>query len=482
MKKKLIWSTISILLIAGFCLAGAFLYHFYSLLSFSDQLFQIKHNHFAHLEFHTDKWNYESGDTLKIYASSTSLDSVFVSLYNLYEEDTLLKERPFKGDFQPVSKNVSLTGTNWQAVLQHLIPMNATTGWYIITLKNRDFVRHASIFVVPPVDQVQKKTAILLSSNTWNAYNHWGGKSLYTRNYSHTVSFNRPQPLSNPFIENTYAHDQWYYQAANKDKYLTDLLDSVGTNFDVYAEDELHRSPEKLKQYKTLISSTHSEYWSAQMMENLNNCLDHGASWLCFSGNTAGYQIKLDLEKRTEYVDKHTDEWESLDPEAVQRPFGTFYSLIYGFQTYAPYKIVNDSSWVWEGLDIAEGQLFGEKSDVYDYTFMIDGWLENLWNLTKKGDWGAASGMEIDLVGKHTPDNWVYLAKGLNSSNHGDGTVVVSSDLRDDQEVFGADLGYYEHEGGGIVFHASSIAFNGAIPYDSIIRQMIVNLVRRTNN
>ncbi|MEO1588714.1 MAG: hypothetical protein AAFS00_15600, partial [Bacteroidota bacterium] len=44
----------------------------------------------------------------------------------------------------------------------------------------------------------------------------------------------------------------------------------------------------------------------------------------------------------------------------------------------------------------------------------------------------------------------------------------------------GADLGYYIHPGGGLVFSVGSMAFTGAIPHDPPIQKIIENVLRKT--
>jgi len=43
----------------------------------------------------------------------------------------------------------------------------------------------------------------------------------------------------------------------------------------------------------------------------------------------------------------------------------------------------------------------------------------------------------------------------------------------------GPNLGYYLHPGGGIVFSVGSMAFTGALPYDPVLRQVVLNAIQR---
>lgn len=462
--------------IPAFCL---FAYHFYFLFPNSHQLFQIRHQCFSHLEFHTDSWSYDEGASIGISLSSSKEDSVFLSFYSPLSPDQLLFADTFEADFQPVPERPAVTGTDWQINYDLSLPSHIQSGWYIIQLSNQGFTQRSSVFIRPPVDAVRKSVAILFSTNTWNAYNHWGGQSFYSRNRASTISFQRPQLLADPFIENTYPNHQFYFQGANQDLHLARLLDSAGIAFDAYSMDDLEQEDSRLSQYSKLIFSTHTEYWSWNMMHQLNRCLDSGVSALFLAGNVAAYITSFDPSTRR--ISMHPTRaregfWQISDTAGI-RPFGTEYSY-FGFQTYSPFEVLNDSSWVWEGIEVSQGDLLGEVSEAYDYTPNQDfGW-DVLIGLSKKGNYGAASGLEIDKIYEGTPDNWVTLASGLNSlrpPGHGE---VYPDGRRQWNSGEGADMGYYVHSGGGIVFHASSMAFVGALPHDARLRQLVLNLVR----
>ncbi|MEL6250737.1 MAG: N,N-dimethylformamidase beta subunit family domain-containing protein [Bacteroidota bacterium] len=458
--------------IIGFSIA----YHFYYLFPNSHSLFQIRHNHFQHLEFYTDKWNYEAGEKISIFASAAGEKKAQLFCFNPTGNDTLLSKEVIL-PFQELAGRVSIAGTGWEKNLEVPIPSEVSTGWYLIQLRNSRFRRTTSVFISPKPEQVKKSVALLLSTNTWNAYNHWGGQSLYSANYTPEVSFLRPQLLADPFIENTYPNQQLYYQAANIDLPLAMLLDSVGIEFDVYAIEELHRSAEKLIQYESIVLSTHPEYWSEEMLVNLNICLDSGSNLINLGGNTAAWYSELDIGERKLKVHKGADAyWRENDSKGL-RPFG-LQETAWGFHSFGPYEVLEDTSFVWENTGLKKGDLFGEISETYDYAYAYEGKWELLLSLFRKGRKGAAAGMEIDKLYPGTPTNWITLARGWNQQKDGAGIVLSKEDIQKlGKEPLGADLGYYIHPGGGMIFQTGSLAFCGAIPYDRRIRQIIVNVV-----
>ena len=477
LKNRYFIAFLLISLISAIVIGFSIAYHFYYLFPNSHSLFQIKHNHFQHLEFHTDKWNYETGEQIAIYASAAGEQKAKLICFDPIRNDTLFSEDVIL-PFQKLAGRVSIAGTGWEKTLEIPIPTESSTGWYLITLANQKFSKTASVFISPKPEQVKKSVALLLSTNTWNAYNHWGGQSLYSANYTPEVSFLRPQLLADPYIKNTYPNQQLYYQAANMDLPLAELLDSAGIDFDVYAIEELHRSPEKLLQYKSLVLSTHPEYWTEQMFVNLNTCLDSGLNLINLGGNTAAWYSELDLGERKLEVHKGADAYWREKDSAGLRPFG-IQETAWGFHSFGPYEVLEDTSFVWANTGLKKGDLFGEISETYDYAYAYAGKWELLMSLFRKGIKGAAAGMEIDKVYPGTPANWITLARGWNQQRDGAGIVLRSADIQElDEKPLGADLGYYRHPGGGIVFQTGSLAFCGAIPYDRRIRQIVLNVLR----
>ena len=480
MRKKILIASFAILLVSILSATGAFVFHFYYLFGNSNQLFRIRHNHFSHLEFHTDQWSYFPGELISLYISNSRGDSVQISVYEIEGKDTLIANRKSPAFFQSVDDSVSILGTHWDVSEIIDIPSDVKTGWYLIEVKNAEFKRYTSIFIKPKPENRKNRIAILFSTNTWNAYNHWGGQSLYSRNTSHQVSFQRPQILANPFIENTYVNHQAYYQAANMDRHFVRLLDSAGIGYDAYSMDDLEWKYENLLAYDKLVLLTHSEYWSWNMVNHLNTCLDSGASLIALAGNICAYVATRDTIDRSMTVYKMKGHlWSDADTAQI-RPFGTEFSYD-GFHTYAPYEVLVDTSWIFAGTGLKNGDLFGKVSDVFDYTVMYDSWWENLLSLSRKGSKGAASGQEIDKVYFHTPGNWVTIASGLNPTELGHAEVYPDPKIQWKKNG-GADMGYYKHPGGGIVFNVGSMGFTGGIGYDKSIQQMLLNLLLSGRN
>ncbi len=465
-------------LLTGFCFLC---WKHYYLWPNSVFLFQLHHRWTAHLAMYTDRWTYQAGDTIQVYASTHQPGLMQMSLYPILNNRQVLRKDTVEVEYQSVPDEGVIYGMDWKVTAGVEIPIDIESGWYILEASSNGQSWRCSIFIEPKPEHVHRKIALLLSTNTWNAYNHWGGQSLYTKNYTFQVSFNRPQLLADPELPDKWEYHQLTYQSASKDRYVVACLNEVGLETDVYAMSDLEESGTSFYPYDVLIISTHAEYWTKNMLIHLNEFLEQGGSLLCLSGNTAAYVSHLDLQQRSLEVHKSEDNlWLHADSTGL-RPFGSI-NYVTIFQQYAPYKVITDTSWVIKGTGLEKGDLFGTKSDTYDYTLMFGSVWENIRMIRRKGHWGAASGLEIDKVLDGSKLNWVPIAQGLNYKGNGRGEVYpepIYESLYEWDGEGGADMGYYIHPEGGIVFNVNSLSFTGAIPYDRSIRQIMINVVNR---
>jgi len=101
---------------------------------------------------------------------------------------------------------------------------------------------------------------------------------------------------------------------------------------------------------------------------------------------------------------------------------------------------------------------------------------------------GGAAGLELDHVdvALRTPAHTLVLAR---SEDHGPGMLVVTEEMTSNQPVIaeghpeiGADIAFFEIDGGGAVFATGSIAFAGSLPvggFDNNVARLLGNVVRR---
>lgn len=117
---------------------------------------------------------------------------------------------------------------------------------------------------------------------TYQAYNPWGGHSLYPNDDDEArglvVSFDRPTPPS--FFEYDIFMVQWL-------EGLEGLAVDYASNFDV------HRDPDLIDGYPLVITSAHDEYWSeVEFGAFERRIFQHGRNTIFFGANTAYCQVR----------------------------------------------------------------------------------------------------------------------------------------------------------------------------------------------
>src|SRR5262249_6636912 len=279
--------------------------------------------------------------------------------------------------------------------------------------------------------------AVLASTNTWNAYNPFGGRSNYVMaarmidepvvnskadlpryklsdygewTSSETfdpLSFDRPEPY-NHVPENAECTDSMpgrqSSHLAPAEWRLLGWLEREGFPCDLYAGYHLHSGLLDLHAYRMLILGAHPEYWSAEMYHAVKkwvferggkllylggnglNCrvdiLDNGSAMRCFNQWPAGFESRFHHQVESE-----------------ANLLGVVYSDPGAF-TSAPYEVLEPEHWVFAGTHLKRGDTFGTPT------------------LHERCPDGA-SGHETDKITPSSPKNIILLARGQNPDNGG---------------------------------------------------------------
>src|SRR5918912_3318205 len=163
------------------------------------------------------------------------------------------------------------------------------------------------IFVVR--DDARASTYLFQSSvTTFQAYNNWGGKSLYSWNSTNQapaqkVSFNRPYARGNnaksaigigagEFLTNLQPSGETY--SGGWEYNMVRWLEREGYDVTYCTDIDTHENSGLLLSHKAFLSVGHDEYWSWQMRANVENARDHGVNLGFFAANTCYWQIRLE--------------------------------------------------------------------------------------------------------------------------------------------------------------------------------------------
>jgi hypothetical protein len=142
------------------------------------------------------------------------------------------------------------------------------------------------------VSNPKRSGAVLcrLGTNTWQAYNPWGGHSLYPNDDDETrgliVSFDRPTPPS------LYEYDAWLVA------WLEGLAPGLG-GVDYAGNFDVHADPTLMDPYRLVITGAHDEYWSKEEFDAFEHRIFTQGRNVCFFGADAAYcQVRYgDLDR-----------------------------------------------------------------------------------------------------------------------------------------------------------------------------------------
>lgn len=367
------------------------------------------------VEGYAGQVSYAPGEELTLHVSTSAARFSVEILRIGAKAETVWSTNGVVGQEYPVPEDASAKGCRWPAALRWKLPETWVSGYYEVVLKVRDgggrFVQRNTRtaeggchFVLRPSEPGKTSRILLqLSTHTYNAYNNWGGFSLYAYhgragNQGHRVSYDRPSGslFSNwerPFVE-------WAERA--------------GYVLEYAANGDLESRPEMLRAYKLVLSVGHDEYWSAPMRDHLEKFIADGGNVAFLSGNTCCWQVRAEDDGRALTCwkqDYHQDPVYS-----ARAGYATLSSLWSHHLVNRPENKLTGVGFLWGGYHRSHGQLM-DASGAYT-VHRPDHWLFTGTGLKQ----GEAFGGKDTIVGYECDGCEIEWRGGLPFPTHRDGT------------------------------------------------------------
>ncbi len=196
---------------------------------------------------------------------------------------------------EEVEMTAATLGAGWSVAVDHVDTRGWRSGYYTIDfVDDEDGYRDPNVaYIVVTNPEKSGDILVQLSTNTYQAYNEWGGCSFYTSAFigdrAQVVSFDRPSPPS--FFEYEYFFVRWLEEFAAKHNFKVDYA----TNFDVF------RDPDLTAEYKLFVSGAHNEYWSKEEFDAVyRRIFELGRNTLFIGANTAYWQVRYADQDRAD--------------------------------------------------------------------------------------------------------------------------------------------------------------------------------------
>lgn len=384
------------------------------------------------------------------------------------------------GDYTQTGVRFNSVGYTAATNLSQTILAPEKSGLYYLHLKGKSGAFFNFPWIVAP-GKPQAKIAVLAADMNWSAYNNFGGRSNYinahelpetpivnarqelvrylpghngygfTNDRYRPLSFERPEwfgviPEHVKVTDNVAGRNESHTTPAEW-RFLG-WLEREGFAYDYYSETQLHHGRVPLDAYKVLIITVHPEYWSKEMYFQVKDWVfQRGGHLMYLGGNGINAMVEMlpgDRMRVHNHIEPPEKRWESRFHRQVESE-ANLLGVVYderGIMTAAPYEVVDDAHWAFEGTGLRNGDRFGEKNQ-------------------QERVWGGASGHETDKMSPSSPPQTKLLARGLNP-NEG-----------------GAHMVAFETPSGGAVFSAGSITYVMSLLVDEPTAKVTANVLRR---
>jgi N,N-dimethylformamidase len=387
----------------------------------------------ANLHGYAQPQTVTAGQTVGV-AASTPHPTVTVSVWRYAPTPAptqVVADQSVSGQYQLLPANYRSAGCGWANLSQATVQASWPSGVYAFRLVGPSGLRRDMPFIVRPTARVAS-VAVIMPTFTYNAYNTWGGHSAYTpgqAGVARTITLKRPSYTTQVEAQGRFDFELY------SDLLLLRWLSDQGRQYDVYGDQDLNVTPGLLAGYRLVVLPTHPEYLTATMRQAIATHVTGGGSLLYTGANGLYEQVDHDSAgasvtyrgadgSRRLFRNQGLDESQVLGVHFVDVAHGTL----------APYQVVHDH-WSLAGTGLVVGSQFGAGGFNH-----------------------AASGIELDQ----------------SPAGSGSPTVVAVGQNADG----GSHLTITEPAGGGVVFAASSLTFNGALA-DPALSRLLRNVVDR---
>ncbi len=422
----------------------------------------------------------------------------------------------------------------WPVTHEWTVPAGTRSGAYALRLKAGEAEDNIPFFVVPPKGRPTAKIALLASTFTytvygnharpewvgdeawkkawkaqakeWNAYPHNPGDhvdlGLSTYNF-HTdgsgiayASWRRPM-LNVRIGYITYPYPDIRGSGLRHfpaDSHLTTWLEAMGHDYDIITDWELHHEGyDLLKDYPVVMTGTHPEYHTREMLDALTQYRDHGGRFMYLGGNGFYWKIALSPEKdgliEIRRAEGGIRAW-AAEVGEYYNAFDGEYGGMWRRNGRPPQKLA--------GVGFtAQGNFVGSYYRVLPeardprVAWMLAGIEDEL-----IGDFGlsghGAAGFELDRTDKKlgTPRHAIVVARSEKHPPEAPWVLVPEEQLthlttvagQKHKDLIHADMTFFETPGGGAVFSTGSITFCGSLPmngFDNNVSKLLRNVLVR---
>jgi hypothetical protein len=266
------------------------------------------------------------------------------------------------------SPRVTTDARTWTVSRSFVVQPNYTPGYYLLVLTSSQGFQ-TNIPLIIRDDTSHSEYVVASGALTNQAYNRWGGASLYIGVTGNNDDQAVTDDFERPYGSNLTSDGQFRIYEAG----FVSWAEQRGLAVSYIADDDLDDDTARLSQHRTLVVLTHLEYWTAAMRQHVDAAVAAGMNLANFGANQAYWQVLLKpgptgLPDRTVYTYRTC----APDPVGLFSAPGCYGSsqALFGVQ-YNCVGVAGDAvaqdNWLWKNTQTVAGQkvfnLLGGETD-----------------------------------------------------------------------------------------------------------------------
>ena len=316
---------------------------------------------------------------------------------------------------QELPPDADAFGCEWPAISVVTVDGAWASGYYEIVVRLGDGAEVVAFFVVRAASPNPDRPLLVLTTNTWNAYNDMAGTNIY--NGGTHASFVRPlapgflrkpggpgsrvtvigppDPRMRAHVGHIRSHglSAWSGSAGWPSWELPFVAwaERRGVEIDYAINADLEFVPGILDGRRLYLSIGHDEYWSWGMRDTVEQFVAAGGNAAFLSGNVCFWQVRLEDEGRTmvgykqrfeqdpvygtDRQDRLTSIWSD---QLIARPENLMTGLSFNRGGYhrigksvgggaGGYTVHRPDHWLFEGTELFRGDLLGADGTIVGY-------------------------------------------------------------------------------------------------------------------
>jgi hypothetical protein len=296
----------------------------------------------AWLWAYSDRLSARASETVSFHVAGTGGRCAVEIARLAAGRDIVWRRQAIAIDAHPVPPNAHVAGCDWPVAFTLKVPADWRSGYYDVLLAGDDGAQARHMLVVKAAAP-SAAAVLVLATNTYHAYNSWGGANTYAwvggpepvplpdaaaQVVAPRLSSRRPfsTGLMKPRAErhrlvsesrrgfgerpqrSEVVHEiragglSWDCPAGFQDKWehaFVAWAEPAGYAFDYLTDADLEIEPDALAPYRLLAVVGHSEYWSFGQRRQVEDFVDSGGRLAIFSGNTCYWQCRWEDGGRT---------------------------------------------------------------------------------------------------------------------------------------------------------------------------------------